>query len=337
LIVFHIGIHKTGSSTLQALLAANVARLAERGIVVPLQGERAGPHHALAHAIGGDDADAGAAWRDLMRQMAGRGAGERWVLSSEAFCNVDPVAVRAAIGDVAVRVVAYVREPCAWLTSLYAQVAKSGQIVADFDAYFDERAERARGKGILAWARVFGGESLRVRSVAPGCLVNGDLVDDFLAALGTTREGLVVPPVMNVAPDWRVVEMMRARHLAARAEAGRVLDRHDPVCVAIRACGLAAGEELGWSTRAGYMTRAQRERYVEECRPVDAAIRAAVPDCRIEPTDAAVAGERDWLPTVERVSEEDQRAFDSAFARRMAARLAQEERRRARPRATGAR
>jgi hypothetical protein len=126
------------------------------------------------------------------------------------------------------------------------------------------------------------------------------------------------------------VELLRARHAAAQAEPGRVLGKREPVSMAIRTCGEAAGEELGWSTRADYMTRAQRVRFVEECRPVDAAIRAAVRDCLIEETDVAVEGDRGFLPTAARVTAQDRLAFEAAFAVQMAARLRKEERRRKR-------
>jgi hypothetical protein len=52
LYVFHIGLHKTGTSTLQALMAANARALETREIVYPILGEGSvRAQHELQFAI----------------------------------------------------------------------------------------------------------------------------------------------------------------------------------------------------------------------------------------------------------------------------------------------
>ncbi len=102
--------------------------------------------------------------------------------------------------------------------SSYAQMVKTGRKTHDFDLFFIRRLRERRmnyAETAGRWAEVFGWEALRVRLLDRVHLLNGDLIDDFLAILDVdpaSREarGLKRPARANVTPGWRVVEALRA-------------------------------------------------------------------------------------------------------------------------------
>lgn len=133
-LVIHIGMHKTGTTTIQRALAKSRERLAAQGVVYPRIGPRAG-HHALVaqwvalpsafRVSGGPDP----VWRWLDATHA---RGDRTViLSSEKFCcgragaRIDMAALcaRAARFD-RVEVVCALRDQASLVQAFYIETAR---------------------------------------------------------------------------------------------------------------------------------------------------------------------------------------------------------------------
>lgn len=134
-IVLHIGVHKTGSTGLQAALAAARPELRRRGVLYPGTDEA---HHAAAWAVTGfsigfgDEATSVRSrnWATLARQ-AHRHHG-RVIISSEFFGRMRPPAVRKVVSDLGpdrVHVVFAVRRLGDLLPSSWQQYLKSGLTV----------------------------------------------------------------------------------------------------------------------------------------------------------------------------------------------------------------
>ena len=236
-LLLHVGMEKTGSTSIQAFLEANRPALAARGVLYPDGlGRPARPMVALSvpHARATGDwggvrpeerphleaafdglfADA-ASFARAMDAVASGGA-RRVVLSSEvlwpALAGGGPGA-RAIGADLrrrfgAITVVAVLRRPDRHLASLHAQGAKAGHPV-DVDAALRSPppahrfADALRRIGALLGARIVAIPFERAR------LPGGDVVAAFRDAAGWTAEGLAMPPrAENPSLDAAHVEAM---------------------------------------------------------------------------------------------------------------------------------
>jgi hypothetical protein len=329
LYVFHIGLPKTGTSTIQALMAANARVLEARGILYPvLGGGNPRPHHDLRNALRDAAGIASPIW-DEFRALRDRAREGTVLVSSEGFSggHTVPQLAREGIGGDEARVIVYVRDLLSWTVSSYCQLAKQGHPLASFDEYLAaSNLNRLRhGARILRWAEAFGAENVRIRSLNRGCLVNGDLIDDFLSALGTTRDGLMIPPNVNETPDWRVVELLREKHARSFAETGTTWQRDATTLTQrhISEAAIGAAKRLGWKERAEYLTREQRRRLAARYRADRERLLAAVPDARISDIAPDLERERPFLPSPEAVPEADRQAFEEVFQEILARRKAE--------------
>jgi hypothetical protein len=105
-----------------------------------------------------------------------------------------------------------------------------------------------------------------VRSLDRSDLLNGDLVEDFLAVCGVTestdKHRLVRTGLQNASPGWRVLEAMRALsggyHGLASNHPLQSVRRHG---IFLGECAFEVGEARGWNTDRGrYLTRDQAQR-----------------------------------------------------------------------------
>jgi hypothetical protein len=232
MIYLHIGLGKSGSSTIQHFATANTERLRAAGLIYPGLTGRSPEHHMELGQVA-RMAQQGAALPPpfaALREAILRNEGESYLISSEFFLRHNAaasarnaLALRDFLGTVPVRVLVYIREYPPWVESLYAQKTKRGENADDMDAFIRKRAIRQKVSilaGLRPWVEVFGAGNLRLRSLNPGNLVGGDLVEDLLAAIGVTEK---MPPFRraNESPPWTFLEM--ARNINGRmpdAEAG---------------------------------------------------------------------------------------------------------------------
>lgn len=206
-LILHVGLPKTATTTIQHVMDASKSLLVERGVLYPVttktqmelvrrtqfrqrEGET-GPG-SLGEAMG---------W---VAEEARVARPERIVLSCERMILVSAGSVARMQAAVAtwlpevdeIRVLAYVRDPISWATSLCQQRLKMGTArLAEFAADpWPLGLEDMLSKYVLR----YGLEAVGLRHLHPEHLANGNVVDDFMAAIGLP--GFVVPgpaPVLN--------------------------------------------------------------------------------------------------------------------------------------------
>jgi hypothetical protein len=325
MIVLHIGLRKAGSASLQGFLSANLEALAAQGVEYPVIG-RLGTgrtaHVNLVHDLTGS--------RKFVAAYGGLGElADHWrasnastlILSSEIFegCDSEEAARLRDIlrrGNEPFRIVLIVRPLADLMASSYGQKVKYGARTFDFDRFFERRIVEPRVdffRTAREWATVFGWDSLCVRCLQPDHLLNGDLIDDFLALIEIEDRGLTRVPRENVTPGWKVLEAVRGLftdrhglppdHLFAEADWYGDEQRRT-----FGKLAMVVGERRGWSADRGrYLTRAQAERchtiYAQAIGGLNAATGSALP---IPDADFP---ERPFLPSAEHIPAGELRAF----------------------------
>ena len=208
-VVLHVGMHKTGSTSLQETFAANRKLLARHGFVYPEVTRGDPAHHGLAalwnrelaHYAppGGSEA----AWRALAQRH--RGARGVLVLSSEEFCRafgtgaMDYERIRGFLAEFErVDVICLLRDQLSFLQSAYVQIArvsredKRDRPVAPWTTFLQRALKTGRATGLALdynalldrLEAAFGAERVRVLSYAEAADRAGGSVDLVLEALG---------------------------------------------------------------------------------------------------------------------------------------------------------
>jgi len=194
--LLHIGLNKTGTSTLQVYLGNNRAELLARGIWYPQMGRDRYAQHDLAQGIKEKDLARYGIDAAALKQGGVPPNTETVLLCSENFHTVREVADVAVLFPPAqTRVLLYLREHVGYLTSWYQQVAQTrGDLTCS-------AMDFARMQGypfmelVNRWRAVYG-DCLQVRAYERGNLKGGDIVADFFsAAFGMS------PPVERRSPD----------------------------------------------------------------------------------------------------------------------------------------
>ena len=118
-LIVHIGLPKTGSTSIQRMLCVLAGSLRRRGIHVPRAGQNApGEHRNLVHEyLGSREYRARAGrWAELSRELHESARARRFVISAESFSRQRPkdeaiprIAGLAREADLDVRIVAYDR------------------------------------------------------------------------------------------------------------------------------------------------------------------------------------------------------------------------------------
>lgn len=211
-VVLHVGTHKTGTTSLQTMLARNEGHFAVKGLYYPAAGRGGGDgHHNLAWELAGDERydPAAGSLADLVAELAAAGP-RAVVVSSEDFEYLHRRPERLATlrtglesAGYAVRVLVVLREPAGYVESLYAELGKHG-LTGSLDGF----VEGALASGAVtfgawtfsldyptlvgAFAGAFGRRRVQVLGYHPA-----DVVGSLLAACGR-QLGLDLSPV----PGW---------------------------------------------------------------------------------------------------------------------------------------
>lgn len=188
-LTLHIGLKKTATSTLQSTLYRERQRLAAAGLLLPQSPDT---HHRLARRlrarVEGVRRDVAEVLQPILDEIAATRP-ERVLLSSEHFVSLPAPAVeelhrllREALPEARIRVLAYVREPVAFATSMAQQDVKNGVLRL-------AEAHAAPWRFPIAeWLgnhiRVFGRADVSVRRFDPEGMVGGTILGDVLAAAG---------------------------------------------------------------------------------------------------------------------------------------------------------
>ncbi len=209
--ILQIGTEKTGTTSLQRFLATNRDRLAERGYLYPrFCGEMnhtglaayamdADRPDELKAAFGGETPEAVPLMRERLRRLAEAEltGGHRAIFCNE-HCHsrlVNPEEVQRLRDFLAeffdeIEISVYLRRQDRVALSLYSTMLKSGAApervlpgVRPESPYYNY------DRFLALWEGVFGAEAISVRLFEPGLLVNGSVVDDFLACWGLGEIG----------------------------------------------------------------------------------------------------------------------------------------------------
>ena len=226
-LIVHMGLPKTGSTSIQMAIRRLTRALRKRGIHTPTAGRsRIGDHNNLAYAATGARTfrPALGGWPELRREVR-RCTAPRILLSAETFANRwhrGSLARLIELRDaerLAVTVHAYVRPQWQQIEARYSQVTKTGSQFDDFAAYAARTLDDGRldyNVLLSPWRDAFG-DGLRVHPLEPSRLPHG-LVAHFFAELGEADLALA-SPVRRIRANRRV----GARHLAVCRETARLL------------------------------------------------------------------------------------------------------------------
>lgn len=248
--IIHIGTQKTGTTTIQTFLAQNRPDLSSQGFRFepftprnPAQMElgltgivRSGGTLTAAnklYAMGVKGAGSQRAYVDRFEAMISAGTRswpeDTYLASSEQIHAwlFNPHRIEALHRFLtdhfdAVRYLVYYRAQDDFMLSTYSEAVKRGEILTlaeHIDARIDRMNFYRRAK---MWASVVGREALDVRLFDPGALINGDLLDDFCAAVGIDRTGLKSPEPRNRALSAEQIELLLrlGKRVPARLKSG---------------------------------------------------------------------------------------------------------------------
>lgn len=223
----HIGLHKTGSSTIQRFFRLNTALTERHGLVFPDLGFDSRTHGGVIAAL--RDIEKGDAAGETVFEAIDRLAdvdGRSFLLSTENFELMAPRRIALFAERIRrrhdVRIIAYVHDLTRLMPSVYAQRTKKGRNLRDIDTFFAMTADwkRFRVSEIIGrWGEVFGWDKVRVRALDREALVGGDLVSDAVAAVGLPASVIDEAPAatretFNASPPWEAVETLRAIYAA---------------------------------------------------------------------------------------------------------------------------
>jgi hypothetical protein len=281
MLFIHIGMHKAGSSSIQAFLHENAPRLAARGVIYPAMGLNGPAHHGLGRAL--RDGVILEEWAEI-RRLAESGT---VVLSSETFCTFEPRLLAQAIGDTPVRILCWQRNAAEGVVSRYAQETRRGRNLQPFDVFFARHSDNEHlliAPLLRRWSDPFGATSIRVRSLDAEVLEGGDLIADLLHVLGLAPDQeLIDSGRRNLSPGWRALETIRrlsldiSRRGPLDPKTQRYLRRVMPPAV------VAAEAALGLFERGAYLNLAQASALAEDYNADIEALGALGLDCRMRP------------------------------------------------------
>lgn len=246
--ILHIGTFKTGSTSIQGFLDANADRLAAKGVRFPLSLGRPNHHGLTVYALSERETTGlirhlnlhdrqereekrAAIAADLAAELAALPADVSTVVfSNEHLCGLNTQAEIERLRDLlaphfdAMTVLVYLRRQDQRIISDYTQKVRDGY-TKPLDLLSYEPAERRDHAVFLdKWAAVFGAGALAPRVFSRSRFVDGDLIDDFLEAIGVADDAAFVrPPRENPGLSHEAIEFLRLlnRHLPLYEEGAR--------------------------------------------------------------------------------------------------------------------
>lgn len=288
-LIFHIGHHKTGSTTIQDALARGELRAGDRRILYSAgMAHNYLRRHFDAFAADGTILPGSARFPGLSELSArlGRGDYDDAIFSAEEFEGADPAAMNRVLGRFFLphvedhRILCWVRPHAARTLSSFAEQLKLGLFGGD-PGEFHSRTLRA---GRLAYAtrlapwRATFGDRFRVRPMVRGLLAGGSILEDFAAEAFGPGVAAAFGGGGSANESLPLEDLALLRHLQSRLEGrGRKL-RH--------AFGWEMAHLLSARPRPGTPTRlalhrrlAERIRadYRADARALDRGIFAATP------------------------------------------------------------
>mgnify|MGYP000427500164 CR=1 FL=1 len=202
-LVLHIGMAKTGTSSIQQTLGQSASLLAEQGVYYPgwhpfnhsftftvmfLEDPRKSFHYQQLSPI--DDS----AWeaelqrlRDRWEEFFRSKEQGTWVVSAENLGRLSAAGIeklRAFVGPLfdEVQVIAYVRDPLRALKSQWEQDVKELREPMSGQQLLSLTKQRLNYRFFQRWIDAFGRDQFVLRRFQPDAFVGGNLLSDFLQA-----------------------------------------------------------------------------------------------------------------------------------------------------------
>jgi hypothetical protein len=303
----HIGTLKTGSTAIQSFMEANAERLSAQGILFP-EAARHGRHKHLflkqelrkSHGEGGPN------WAALHTELKAS-AHPKVLVSDEGFALLDGDDVkrfRQLLGPGDAKVIAYFRDYASWLPSLYAEYTKNGRNLQDFDGYFEEALARpSQAEVIGLWADAFGWDHVHVRMFSADKLVGGDVVEDILDLLGTSRTQLGVGPdePVRAAPGWEALEIARAVLSDVARTPGATVEDRIPLFLRGACMQAVTAAAPAGRSKAEYLSAEQRRRCDAQTAKDLAFLNQHLSGAPLELPAGKPVAERPFLPSIDQV------------------------------------
>jgi len=221
-VYLHIGMPKTGSTSLQKFLFENRSQLLEEGYLYPITGTKKSgqiwdrySHNSLSKQLEAQHD----AWEKLQQEIETSQA-KNVIISSEFFTypkrffdNTNSIEkVRIYLKNYSVKIIVYLREQADFLQSLYAQMVKSNLQDSSIKLMIKNEKFRCYYYSMLErWSFVFGSENILVRVFEKEQLKNANLYDDFLRAIHLPLlhdDFRIRPCYTNTSPSIKVIKIM---------------------------------------------------------------------------------------------------------------------------------
>jgi hypothetical protein len=163
-VFLHIGLHKTGSTSIQYFLSHNRKRLAELGYLYPSKRIN---HCNLASALKKySENNYYPEWEKTIKEIESSNL-EKIIISSEVFVEskTDEIIKRLAekLKNYQTKIIVYIRRQDRILESSFTQKVKSGVAYNSLEHYLQKRSSVNYWEKIDAWSRVFGVDNIIVR------------------------------------------------------------------------------------------------------------------------------------------------------------------------------
>lgn len=212
-ITLHIGLSKTGTSSIQNYMRDNSNILNSLDINVYLNSDWP---HGLAKAIISDDEQFLSEFKKLLQQEQK----SHVIISSEYFEFISREKIsklKTFFSEYKVTVVAYLKRQDQAIVSMYNEEVKKGVTLLNFKNYCDENWQRFDYSNLVGnWAEFFGKDNVLIRPFQKRVFLNENLIDDFLGVIGVNLESDSNTPSVNVSVSRLALELTRVFYLAGQ-------------------------------------------------------------------------------------------------------------------------
>lgn len=212
-ITLHIGLSKTGTSSIQNYMRDNVTKLNSLDINVYLSSDWP---HGLAKAIISDEEQFLYEFKRLLKKEQK----SHVIISSEYFEFFSPEKIsklKEFLLDYRVTVVAYLKRQDQAIVSMYNEEVKKGVTLLNFKNYCDENWQRFDYSNLLSnWSEFFGEDNILIRPFQKSVFLNENLIDDFFGIVGVNLESDSISPSVNVSVSRLALELTRIFYLAGQ-------------------------------------------------------------------------------------------------------------------------
>lgn len=208
-VYLHVGVHKTGTTTIQSALSVSFDSLRKSGILYPVSGRPkhlSDCHHSLAWALRRERGVSMDEWCQLKREIENSGL-SRIVISSEEFVFLNQkeiLKLKDQLRNFKVYVIFYLRNPLDFLQSYYKELVKRNMYSGSFRRFLTSRqVDYVQFFSLIEkWSSVFSTSMIQVRSYDEA-IRRGSVVEDFVSLFlkGDIAHFRELDTQLNVSPE----------------------------------------------------------------------------------------------------------------------------------------